>query len=159
MGIFGKPEGKPPEIPTSAPAPAAPRPVANPSAASPAPVQQSTTRTMCVIGPKTVVKGEVTGDEDVLVEGTVDGQIRITRDLRVGAGGVVKATVEAQSVVVSGEFVGDCRASHRVEIQATGRLTGNISAPRVVIAEGATFKGNSDMSGKRDERRDKAAAS
>lgn len=156
MGLFGKPEGKPPEIPTPTPAP---RAVANPTAAVPAPASQSTARTMCVIGPKTVIKGEVTGDEDVLVEGTVDGQIRISRDLRVGAGGVVKATVEAQSVVVSGEFVGDCRASHRVEIQATGRLTGNISAPRVVIAEGATFKGNSDMSGKRDERRDKAAAS
>jgi cytoskeletal protein CcmA (bactofilin family) len=156
MGIFGKPEGKPPEVPTPAP-----RPTAPPAAATPGPVpqQQSTVRTMCVIGPKTVVKGELTGDEDVLVEGTVDGQIKISRDLRVGTGGVVKATVEAQSVVVSGEFVGDCRASHRVEIQATGRLTGNISAPRVVIAEGATFKGNSDMSGRRDERRDKAAAS
>lgn len=154
MGIFGKPEGKPPEAP--APRAAA---VPVPAAAVPAPVTQSTVRTMCVIGPKTTIKGEVTGDEDVLVEGTVDGQIRITRDLRVGAGGVVKATVEAQSVVVSGEFIGDCRASHRVEIQATGRLTGNISAPRVVIAEGATFKGNSDMSSRRDERRDKLAAS
>jgi cytoskeletal protein CcmA (bactofilin family) len=152
MGIFGKPEGKPPEAP-------APRAAAVPAAAVSAPVTQSTVRTMCVIGPKTTIKGEVTGDEDVLVEGTVDGQIRITRDLRVGAGGVVKATVEAQSVVVSGEFIGDCRASHRVEIQATGRLTGNISAPRVVIAEGATFKGNSDMSSRRDERRDKLAAS
>ena len=154
MGIFGKPEGKPPEPP--APRAAA---VPVPAAAVSAPVTQSTVRTMCVIGPKTTIKGEVTGDEDVLVEGTVDGQIRITRDLRVGAGGVVKATVEAQSVVVSGEFIGDCRASHRVEIQATGRLTGNISAPRVVIAEGATFKGNSDMSSRRDERRDKLAAS
>ena len=156
MGIFGKPEGKPPEVPA-----AAPRATPPPTAATPAPVpqQQSTVRTMCVIGPKTVIKGELTGDEDVLVEGTVDGQIKISRDLRVGTGGVVKATVEAQSVVVSGEFVGDCRASHRVEIQATGRLTGNISAPRVVIAEGATFKGNSDMSGRRDERRDQAAAS
>jgi cytoskeletal protein CcmA (bactofilin family) len=155
MGIFGKPEGKPPEAP--APRAAAVAPTVPASAA--APVSQSTVRTMCVIGPKTTIKGEVTGDEDVLVEGTVDGQIRITRDLRVGAGGVVKATVEAQSVVVSGEFIGDCRASHRVEIQATGRLTGNISAPRVVIAEGATFKGNSDMSSRRDERRDKLAAS
>ena len=158
MGIFGKPEGKPPD---AAPAPRAAAvnvPFSAPAAPA-APVTQSTVRTMCVIGPKTIIKGEVTGDEDVLVEGTVDGQIRITRDLRVGAGGVVKATVEAQSVVVSGEFVGDCRASHRVEIQATGRLTGNISAPRVVIAEGATFKGNSDMSSRRDERRDKLAAS
>jgi cytoskeletal protein CcmA (bactofilin family) len=154
MGIFGKPEGKPPEVPA-----AAPRATAPPAAAVPAPVPQSSGRTMCVIGPKTTLKGEITGDEDVLVEGTIDGQVRISRDLRVGTGGVVKATVEAQSVVVSGEFVGDCRASHRVEIQATGRLTGNISAPRVVIAEGATFKGNSDMSGRKDERRDKAAAS
>jgi cytoskeletal protein CcmA (bactofilin family) len=156
MGIFGKPEGKPPDVPAPRAA-AVNLPVS--AAAAPAPVTQSTVRTMCVIGPKTTIKGEVTGDEDVLVEGTVDGQIRITRDLRVGAGGVVKATVEAQSVVVSGEFIGDCRASHRVEIQATGRLTGNISAPRVVIAEGATFKGNSDMSTRRDERRDKLAAS
>jgi cytoskeletal protein CcmA (bactofilin family) len=156
MGIFGKPEGKPPEVPAAAPRATAPAPAASPA---PVPQQQSTVRTMCVIGPKTTIKGELTGDEDVLVEGTVDGQIKISRDLRVGTGGVVKATVEAQSVVVSGEFVGDCRASHRVEIQATGRLTGNISAPRVVIAEGATFKGNSDMSGRKDERRDKAAAS
>jgi cytoskeletal protein CcmA (bactofilin family) len=108
-----------------------------------------------VIGAKTTVKGEITGDEDVLVEGVVEGQIRISRDLRVGAGGTVKATVEAQSVVVSGEVVGDCGAVSRVEIQATGRVTGNIRAPKIVIAEGAMFKGNSDMSG----RKDKAAVS
>lgn len=151
MAIFGKPESRPQE-----PAPA-PRMTAVPaSAPSPQPVAS---RAVCVIGAKTTIKGEITGDEDVLVEGTVEGQIRISRDLRVGPGGTVKASVEAQSVVLSGELLGDCRASHRVEIQATGRLTGNISAPRVVIAEGATFKGNSDMSGRRDERKEKAAAS
>ena len=52
-------------------------------------------------------------------------------------------------VVVSGELIGDCHAAHRVEIQATGRLTGNIRAPRVVIAEGAVFKGNSDMTARK----------
>ena len=154
MGIFGKPETRPPDPP---PAPsraaAAPTPAPTPTPQTPG------SRGVCVIGPKTIVKGELTGDEDVLVEGTVEGQIRISRDLRIGPGGTVKATVEAQSVVVSGELLGDCRASQRVEIQATGRLTGNIGAPRVVIAEGATFKGNSDMSGRREERKDKAAAS
>jgi cytoskeletal protein CcmA (bactofilin family) len=107
------------------------------------------------------VKGEITGDEDILVEGVVEGQIRISRDLRVGPGGVVKANIDAQSVVVSGELVGDCQASQRVEIQATGRLTGNIRSPRVVIAEGATFKGNSDMTGRKDlvRKDEKAAAS
>ena len=154
MGIFGKPESKPPE-PVSPRAVAVPAPTA---AAGNVPVAApSASRTICVIGPKTTIKGEVTGDEDVHVEGTVEGKINISRDLRIGPGGVVKATVEAQSVMVSGEMIGDCRASHRVEIQATGRLTGNIGAPRVVIAEGATFKGNSDMSGRRDK--DKAAAS
>jgi cytoskeletal protein CcmA (bactofilin family) len=103
---------------------------------------------------KTVIKGEVGGDEDVIVEGAIEGRVRITRDLRVSTGGVVRATVEAQSVIVSGEVVGDCTASQRVEIQATGRLTGNIRAPRIVVAEGALFKGTSDMSA----RKDKAAA-
>jgi cytoskeletal protein CcmA (bactofilin family) len=106
-----------------------------------------------VIGTKTVVKGEITGDEDVIVEGTIEGQIRIGRDLRVGPAGVVKANVQAQSIVVSGEIQGDCQATHRVEIQASGKLTGNIRAPRVVIAEGATFRGNSDMSGRKDEKK------
>jgi cytoskeletal protein CcmA (bactofilin family) len=112
-----------------------------------------------VIGAKTTIKGEITGDEDVLVEGTVEGQIRIQRDLRVGNGGTVRATVEAQTVVVSGEVVGDCVASSRVDIQSTGRVTGNIKAPRIVIAEGALFKGNSDMSARKDDRKDKVAAS
>jgi aldehyde dehydrogenase (NAD+) len=79
-----------------------------------------------VIGAKTTFKGEITGDEDILVEGVVEGQIHITKDLRVGPGGVVKAKVQAQSVVVSGEVVGDCSATHRVEIQASGKLLGNI---------------------------------
>ncbi len=111
--------------------------------------------TACVIGPKAHVKGEVAGDEDVVVEGIVEGQVRISRDLRVSTGGIVRATIEAQAVIVSGEVVGDCTASQRVEIQASGRLTGNIRAPRIVIAEGALFKGTSDMS----SRKDKAAAS
>jgi cytoskeletal protein CcmA (bactofilin family) len=144
MGIFGKPgENKPNEPPVAQ--------RVTPSVA-PAPAVAPAARTgaaVCVIGSKTTVKGEISGDEDVLVEGTVEGQIRINKDLRVGPGGTVKATIDAQSVVVSGEVIGDCHAAHRVEIQASGRLTGNIRAPRVVIAEGAVFKGNSDMTGRK----------
>jgi cytoskeletal protein CcmA (bactofilin family) len=99
------------------------------------------------VGAKTTFKGEISGDEDILVEGVVEGQVHITKDLRVGPGGVVRAKVQAQSVVVSGELVGDCAATQRVEIQASGKLLGNIRSPRVVIAEGASFKGNSDMTG------------
>ena len=103
-----------------------------------------------MIGPKTRIKGEITGDENVVVEGNVEGTIKITRDLTVGPGGTVKATVTAQSVVVAGELLGDCHATQRVQIEATGRMTGNIRAPRVVIVEGATFRGNSDMSPRKE---------
>jgi cytoskeletal protein CcmA (bactofilin family) len=103
-----------------------------------------------VVGPKTQVKGEITGSETVVVEGLVEGTIRITGDLKVAPGGTVKATVTAQSVVVAGELVGNCQATQRVEIEAKGRLTGDIRSPRVVIVEGATFRGNSDMSARRE---------
>jgi cytoskeletal protein CcmA (bactofilin family) len=165
MGLFGKPpENKPsdPAPSASAPSPrpapaAAPAPSPAPRGPQAAPVAGGSTP--CVIGANITVKGEITGDEDLLVEGTVEGQIRVSRELRVGPRGKVKADVTAQSVVVSGELVGDCEATGRVEIQATGRLMGNIRAPKVVIAEGAVFRGNSDMSGRRDERKDRVANS
>jgi cytoskeletal protein CcmA (bactofilin family) len=73
--------------------------------------------------------------------------------------GCVKANVSAQSVIIAGELLGDCHAAQKVEITATGRVTGNIRAPRIVIAEGAVFKGNSDMSGRKEERKEQTAAS
>jgi cytoskeletal protein CcmA (bactofilin family) len=153
MSIFGKPPDAKPADPAAPGRPAAPPPPSHPGA--PAARSAGT----CVIGAKTTIKGEITGDEDVLVEGNVEGQIRVTRDLRVAPGGVVKATIEAQALIVSGEIVGDCQATARVEIQATGRLTGNIRAPKIVIAEGAMFRGNSDMTGRNNERKDKVAVS
>jgi cytoskeletal protein CcmA (bactofilin family) len=146
MGIFGK-DQKPAETPRPLnPAPAtAPVPAPAPrTAQAPAPV------TTCVIGPKTRIKGELTGEENVIVEGHVEGSIHVSRDLTVGTGGTVKATVNAQSIVVAGELVGDCQATQKVQVEATGRLSGNIRAPRVVIVEGATFRGNSDMSPRKD---------
>jgi len=148
MSLFGKPDTKPADPPPPPPRPSVAQapPVARPSSSA------------CVIGPKIKIVGELSGDEDVLVEGQLEGEIRITRDLRVGTGGVVKAKVAAQSIIVSGEIVGDCEASGRVELQSTGKLTGNIRAPKIVIAEGAMFRGNSDMSAKKDERKEKVVA-
>jgi cytoskeletal protein CcmA (bactofilin family) len=138
MGIFGKPETKPAQSP------------ARPLAAPPAVQAAAGPPGACIIGPKTVIKGDVTGEEDVQVQGTIEGTVRIGRDLRIAPGGTVKATVEARSVTIGGELLGDCHATQRVEIQTGGRLIGNIRAPRVVIVEGATFRGNSDMSAERD---------
>ena len=153
MGIFGKSPEQPPattaiasKLASPPPGPTVATPTATAQTAAPRPATGP-----CVVGAKTTIKGEISGDEDILVEGIVEGQIHITKDLRVGPGGMVKAKVEAQCVVVSGQLLGDCQATHRVEIQATGKLVGNIRAPRVVIAEGASFKGNSDMSGRGEE--------
>jgi cytoskeletal protein CcmA (bactofilin family) len=161
MGIFGKPPDTKPAEPPHSSRPVAPPPASHsPTSIAPSAAPRSNVAAgTCVIGAKTSVKGEITGDEDVLVEGRVEGQIRITRDLRVGPSGAVKAKVEAQTVVVSGEIVGDCQAVTRVEIQASGKLTGNIKAPKIIISEGAQFRGNSDMSGRKDERGAKVVAS
>ena len=146
MGIFGKNDSRPPEPPPTRPvtptlhaaaqAPHAP-PVAAPAAHRAGP---------CVIGSKVQLKGELHGAEAVLVEGTIEGSIRLTAELRVAPGGTVKADVSAHTVVVAGEMIGDCHATERVVLESTGRLTGNIRAPRIVIAEGASFRGTSDMS-------------
>lgn len=146
MGIFGKPSENKAETP-------APTPLAPASAAAPAPASASVRAS--VIAAKAVFKGEISGDEDVVVEGTLEGQVRINRELRVAQGGVVRATVQAKSVVVSGELVGNCAATARIEIQATGQLTGDIKAPRITIAEGAQFRGKSEMSGRGEPRQEK----
>lgn len=171
MGIFGnKPEtpgttirpseplGKvaPAPQPTPAPrfTPPAPVAAAPEPTTSPSPARKSAGP--CVIASGISISGEISGDEDVVIEGRVEGNIRVGRDLKVAPSGMVKATVEAQSIAVAGELIGDCLATGRVEIQATGRVTGNIRAPKIVIAEGAMFKGMSDMSG-RTERKDRIA--
>ncbi len=163
MGIFGKSESKPEPIPErkpAAPPPAQPPPPAAthpPAPTAPAP-QAATAARGSLIGPRARLKGDLTGDDDVVVEGTVEGQVRISRELRVAAGGRVLASVHAASVVVSGEVVGNCTATQRIELQATGKLTGDIRAPRIAIAEGATFRGKSEMGRVEAPRPEKPAA-
>lgn len=137
MGIFGKNDSRPPE-PGPRPASTTPSTPAAPAAAPRA--------GLCVIGPKVQLKGELSGAEPVVVEGSIEGSVRLSAELRVAPGGSVKADVSANTVVVAGEVIGDCQASERVVIEASGKLTGNIRAPRIVIAEGASFRGTSDMS-------------
>ncbi len=142
VGIFGKSETKPAEN-TAKPVAPAPVPpavqVSRPPAADPAATTSS------VIGPRAIVKGDLLGDDDVLVQGSLEGVVTISRELRVAEGGRVNASVQAASIVVSGEIVGNCVATQRIEIQSTGRVVGDIRAPRITIAEGAGFKGKSEM--------------
>jgi cytoskeletal protein CcmA (bactofilin family) len=100
------------------------------------------------IGPKIRFQGELLGDEDVLVEGRLEGRVKISKAFRVGPHGVVLAEVAAASVTIAGHVVGNVSAVERVELLPTGILEGNIQAPRIVIGEGARFTGRIDMSGR-----------
>jgi cytoskeletal protein CcmA (bactofilin family) len=99
----------------------------------------------CVIGPRIAVRGSIAGDEDLVIEGRVEGSVSLTGHLVVAEPGTVEANLEATSVEVHGEVVGDIVASRSVEIERTARVHGNIRAPRVIIRDGAQFRGRVEM--------------
>ena len=101
---------------------------------------------VAVIGQKVYIKGELRGDEDVAVEGRVEGKIKLNKHLIINKRGVVRAEVSADWVTVSGKLIGNVNARKKVEILPTGHLEGDIKTPNIVISEGAHFKGNIDMS-------------
>lgn len=98
-----------------------------------------------IIGPSFVVDGEIQGEERVVVHGTVKGRISIKGGLVLERSGVLEADVEAESAHISGQVTGNVMALSRIEITQEGRLTGDIRAKRILIADGAQFKGNVDM--------------
>src|SRR5437762_10228487 len=96
-------------------------------------------------GPNVTVDGTVSGSEAVLIEGTVRGKINLTNDLRIGTKARVEATVHAKNVTVEGKLTGDVSADDRVELVASATVDGNIKAPKIIVAEGARFRGAVDM--------------
>ena len=98
------------------------------------------------IGPSIQIKGDLTGNEDLTIEGRVDGRISLKdHNLTIGANGRITADIHAKAVVVVGEVVGNITADDKVEVTATGSMKGDITAPHVVLADGARFKGSIDM--------------
>ncbi len=101
------------------------------------------------IGKSVVIKGELTGSEDLTIEGHVEGKIELRQNvLTIGPNGKIKAELFAKSVVVLGEVIGNVSASEKVDIRETGSVEGDITSPRVAIAEGAHFRGSVDMANK-----------
>ena len=98
-----------------------------------------------VIGPGLSVDGELTSQEEVVVQGTVRGTLTSNDAVSIGPGGVVEANVRAASLSVAGQVTGNVTADDRIDIQAGGRLVGDVKASRLTIADGASFKGNVDM--------------
>lgn len=98
------------------------------------------------IGQSVQIKGELTGNEDLTIEGKVDGKVFLKdHNLTIGGNGKISAEIHAKTVMVIGEVVGNITADDKVEIAATGSMRGDIVAPRVVLADGARFKGSIDM--------------
>ncbi|HKI06739.1 MAG TPA: polymer-forming cytoskeletal protein [Thermoanaerobaculia bacterium] len=111
------------------------------------------------VAPGTRLSGEVTGATELLIDGEVEGEVRVDATVTVGAEGAVHGPISAPVVRVAGTVVGNVTASERVEVGPSGSVEGDITAPRIVISEGAFFKGQMVMRGEkaREARRPRGA--
>lgn len=100
-----------------------------------------------IVGPAIAIRGRIDGEEDLRVEGRIEGSIALTETLYVEPSGVVIAEVEARDVVVSGIIIGDVTALNCVTLNKGAKLIGNIRSPRLIIADGASFRGDVAMDG------------
>ena len=135
-----------------------------PTPAAPAAPDSGTGRTtaerdMVNIGKSVVIKGELSGSEDLTIEGEVDGKIELRQNvLTIGPNGKIKAQVFAKSVVVQGEVHGNITATEKVDIRDSGSVDGDVVAPRVSISDGAHFRGSIDMQRAGEKRPDVKAS-
>src|SRR5215831_1627423 len=98
------------------------------------------------IGQSIHTKGELNGNEDQTIEGKVEGKVFLKdHNLTIGANGKITAEIQAKTVMIVGEVTGNITADDKVEVAATGSVRGDIQSPRVVLADGAKFKGSIDM--------------
>jgi cytoskeletal protein CcmA (bactofilin family) len=140
------------ETTTPVPEPGPPGSAFNPAAsAPPRPVEPARSESMrshevASIGKSVVVKGELSGSEDLIIDGEIEGSISLRgQSLTVGPNGRLRANIEARNVILHGRVDGDVHATERVELRKTASLTGNISTARISIEDGAFFKGTIDI--------------
>lgn len=101
--------------------------------------------TTCIIGKGIQIRGNLSGSGDLIVEGRVEGHVALQDHLTVEDSGIVVADIETQELTVNGKMSGNIAASQRVSISSTATVQGDIAAPRVVIEDGARFRGNIEM--------------
>lgn len=104
--------------------------------------------TVATIGPTICVRGDISGEEDLLIQGRVEGTINLKQHLVIGRQGEINANIYARTITVEGTIKGDMYGEERVVIKNTGNVQGNVIAPRVSLEEGARFKGSIDMDDK-----------
>jgi cytoskeletal protein CcmA (bactofilin family) len=107
-------------------------------------------RVVAWIGQGVVVEGRITSTQDLRIDGKVDGTIEVgSHGLTLGTNAMVTANLIGRSILISGRVVGNVTATERLEVQPTASIEGDISAPRLVVAEGAIIKGRIDAGGNR----------
>jgi cytoskeletal protein CcmA (bactofilin family) len=121
-----------------------PSPVEPAKAAVPAPAAERTAAGAARLDRGTKISGQLRFDGPAQIDGHVDGEID-GKEITIGESAVVSAQMRAESVVVCGEYKGEITASQRIEIRNTAKLTGNISAPKLIVQEGAVFEGKCSM--------------
>lgn len=109
----------------------------------------SATERSSILGPTLFFKGDLSAEEDLLIQGRVEGSVSHTQRLTVGPQGTVKANIRAQLIIVEGTVEGDLLAERSVFVKESAKVCGNIVAPTVSISEGANFSGSIDMNGKK----------
>src|SRR6202789_901273 len=98
-----------------------------------------------VLGPSLRFRGELSAQEDLIIQGSVEGSITHTQSLTVGTDGSMKGDIRARVILIDGKVEGDLYATESVTIRATAKVKGNVFAPRVGITEGAFFQGQIEM--------------
>lgn len=101
--------------------------------------------TTTAIGPTIVIKGKLRSDEDLIVKGRIEAEISSSKALLVENSGIIKANIRVKSARISGVLVGNITAEERVEIAPDGRMVGDLTAPKIIINDGAAFRGRIDM--------------
>ncbi|HEX9104582.1 MAG TPA: polymer-forming cytoskeletal protein, partial [Polyangia bacterium] len=101
--------------------------------------------TTTAIGPTIVIKGKLRSDEDLIVKGRIEAEISSSKALLVENSGIIKANIRVKSARISGVLVGNITAEERVEIAPDGRMVGDLTAPKIIINDGAAFRGHIDM--------------
>jgi cytoskeletal protein CcmA (bactofilin family) len=110
------------------------------------------------IGPSIRIRGDLAGDEDLVVQGQVEGTISLQQNLvTVGKDGKVNATVNARVIIIEGQVDGDLNAEEQVTLKKSAGVRGNIVSPRVSLEDGARFKGSIDMEGQASKNSGNAA--
>lgn len=122
----------------------------NPLPTTPVPVAVNGNQSS-VVGKTMLIKGEVFSEDELLIEGKIQGKINVKNRLIIGVNGNVEADIEAREVIIKGKVLGNVKGSQRVEIVPAGVLHGNINSPRVVIADSGVFEGNIEMRGREEK--------